>query len=81
MTDFKISDEAVQAAGAAFHGVKELIWDEESMRAALEAAMPVMFERAGRYTRSHRIVCEKPYGDILAILDPGIPVYRLKEPK
>jgi hypothetical protein len=52
----------------------------ELIRAAIAAALPVMFERVGHFTASARIYCEQP-ADIHDVMNPGVAVYRIKEPK
>lgn len=87
MTDFKVTDEAAQIAFYALcerlnmTGPRDYDADMAAIKYAIEAALPVMFERCGHYTRDNNISCEKMFHDILTILKSGVPVYRIKEPK
>lgn len=47
MTDFKVTEEAVEAALDAHHCATHYISPEYAMRRAIEAALPVMFKRVG----------------------------------
>lgn len=51
MTDFKVTEEAVEAALDAHHCATHYISPEYAMRRAIEAALPVMFERVGWQVR------------------------------
>lgn len=60
MTDFKVTDEAVEAACAANYYAWSALHQHEReefrkhMRAAIEAALPVMFGEAGLFVASSR---------------------------
>lgn len=81
MNHLKITDEAVSVACDAFLAANKAnkTVGHKEIRAAIEAALPVMFEKAGYYTRSNSIYCQKPLLDMY--LGKDIKVYRLKEPK
>lgn len=78
MTDFKIPDEAVYAAHAAWRlGLVAQESNRVALRAALDAALPLMFEQCGWWY-------ETPHGRVVTktmISSDSNPLYRLKEPK
>jgi hypothetical protein len=81
MTHFKVSDEVVETAVRAINTSKYCLTDREKAQIAIEAALPVMFEKCGVYTRSNHIHCTKQLHDIFTAIGNDVTVYRPKESK
>lgn len=86
MTDFKVTDEAVEAAAKGIASVMGVPYQqlEHHARAAIDAMLPVMFERVG-FTNTEElnelIAVRGGWVSGLELDGDTVTIYRLKEPK